>query len=895
MESIRSEKGLELLDTVDRLRSLGVDHYIPLPQIIVVGQQSAGKSSVLEAISGAAFPINDGFCTQFATELVLRRAPKERTEVEILLDNPGADPELQQRVKEFERRQSARNAESPIANLPDVVAAASEAMGVSSSNDICKNKLRIEIHSPKQDHLTLVDLPGLVSMSKPTQIANVDNLVRQLALGYMKQPRSIILAVLSAKTDYVTQDILRLVKSVDPSGSRTMGIITGLDLVDKDTQREKEYRALAQNTEWPLKLGWHVLRNPSHKERRDPNLDRAQLEEDLFSMDMWKDLNKEHCGAARLKARLSDILMKHVGRELNNVIVSLDRNITSCEVILDKLGPDRTTVQAQRQFLANIGKKHEPLVRAALEGKYKDKFFSETDQKLRAKIRTANEAFAKEMLFLGHRWEIVDDSRLETDAWVALKAIGDKVQKDQERVPVHIRKVKYLFKVQDVLEKEKGLELQGSYDPKHIGTLFRDQSCRWESLATKHIRRILGDVELFIETVTQHVAGAKRAKILLSQRLNPMMREREAALASKISEVLSPFGDDSEPMTCNPRYTETLSRRRGGNDIKPEIAEPNKLQIDTIACEDLLERMCCYYDIALAVFIDNIVTLGIERCLLKGLDNLLSPMSVLTMTDEEVELLAGEFPEDQKLRKETTEKLERLRAGMRECQKHVEIGSPLLAPAPETELETNHLPEGDKVAVGGPVDNVEHLGTLDTKPRQRTPSRSPRGSNRRSKETSSSPFLEPGTAERRGSSISRTPTTPPSHLTPGSSVSPLDAFSKPQKAGLGSAPTAAFGSQSTTGFGSAPAATFGSQSTTGFGSQSTASFSSAPTAVFGSQPKAAPDFQPKSLFGFGTTTGFGSAPTAAPDSRPKPAFGSAVSGLKFSPRPKLTVDPEEEL
>lgn len=64
-----------LLDIIDDLRAIGVERYAPLPQLIVVGDQSSGKSSVLEAISGFRFPVRNSVCTRFATELVLHTAP----------------------------------------------------------------------------------------------------------------------------------------------------------------------------------------------------------------------------------------------------------------------------------------------------------------------------------------------------------------------------------------------------------------------------------------------------------------------------------------------------------------------------------------------------------------------------------------------------------------------------------------------------------------------------------------------------------------------------------------------------------------------------------------------------------------------------------------------------
>ena len=73
LNGLCSKDQLDLLDSVDCLRSQGISHYISLPQIIVCGDQSSGKSSVLEAISGVSFPIKGNLCTRFPTELVLRK------------------------------------------------------------------------------------------------------------------------------------------------------------------------------------------------------------------------------------------------------------------------------------------------------------------------------------------------------------------------------------------------------------------------------------------------------------------------------------------------------------------------------------------------------------------------------------------------------------------------------------------------------------------------------------------------------------------------------------------------------------------------------------------------------------------------------------------------------
>ncbi|KAF1346312.1 hypothetical protein EJ07DRAFT_144993 [Lizonia empirigonia] len=85
--SLQSNDTRDLLDVVDNLRSHGINRYIDLPEIIVCGEQSSGKSSVLEAVSGVRFPSNDNLCTRFATELILRRGPVAPIKIRIM---PGS-------------------------------------------------------------------------------------------------------------------------------------------------------------------------------------------------------------------------------------------------------------------------------------------------------------------------------------------------------------------------------------------------------------------------------------------------------------------------------------------------------------------------------------------------------------------------------------------------------------------------------------------------------------------------------------------------------------------------------------------------------------------------------------------------------------------------------------
>lgn len=194
-----------MLDIVDRLRMCGLGSILQLPQLVVCGNQSSGKSSVLEAITEVPFPRKENLCTGFATEFVMRRNPQESIRTKVIPDKARSEAE-QAKLTAF------NETISDFSELPDLMDKAAELMGLGDIGDgsaptraFPRDVLSIELAGPERAQLTLVDLPGLILAANKMQSEEDVKLIHELVNDYLSEKRTIMLAVVSAKDDYANQ------------------------------------------------------------------------------------------------------------------------------------------------------------------------------------------------------------------------------------------------------------------------------------------------------------------------------------------------------------------------------------------------------------------------------------------------------------------------------------------------------------------------------------------------------------------------------------------------------------------------------------------------------------------------------------------------------------------
>ncbi|KAJ3414134.1 hypothetical protein HDV05_007078, partial [Chytridiales sp. JEL 0842] len=150
----------KLIDLLDQLRKEDVNHELSLPRIAVVGNQSSGKSSVLEGISGISFPRGQDLCTAFPTQIVMRSASTFSASV-------SAEPEH----SAFEKR-TYDTAEDFHGDFENLVDQAKKAF-CPNNTVISSTTLVVELHGPEMPDLTLIDLPGYVASAVKDQPATI--------------------------------------------------------------------------------------------------------------------------------------------------------------------------------------------------------------------------------------------------------------------------------------------------------------------------------------------------------------------------------------------------------------------------------------------------------------------------------------------------------------------------------------------------------------------------------------------------------------------------------------------------------------------------------------------------------------------------------------------------
>ncbi|CAH8256365.1 unnamed protein product [Arabidopsis lyrata] len=349
-----------LLDTVDRLRNLNVmKEGIQLPTIVVVGDQSSGKSSVLESLAGISLPRGQGICTRVPLVMRLQRSLSPEPEIWLEFNDKRVDTDEE--------------------HIAEAISITTEAIA-GSGKGVSDTPLTLHVKKNGVPDLTMVDLPGITRVPVNRQPENIYEQISGMIMKYIEPQESIILNVLSATVDFTTCESIRMSRQVDKTGERTLAVVTKADMAPEGLLE----KVMADDVS--IGLGYVCVRNRIG----DETYQEARMQEELLfkTHPLLSMIDHDIVGIPVLAKKLMQIQGTMIARCLPDIVQKIKEKMEVSYFELNKLPMVMTSSQeALMTFMNIIGSAKECLQRILVQGDFCD---YQDDQSMHSTARLAD-------------------------------------------------------------------------------------------------------------------------------------------------------------------------------------------------------------------------------------------------------------------------------------------------------------------------------------------------------------------------------------------------------------------------------------------------------------------------------------------------------------------------
>ncbi|XP_058734094.1 dynamin-related protein 4C-like [Vicia villosa] len=340
-----NEKIRPVLDALENLRRLNIaKEGIQLPTIVVVGDQSSGKSSVLESLAGISLPRGQGICTR--VPLVMRLQNHSHQHPELVLEYNG------------------KNVSTDEANVSDAINTATEELA-GTSKGVSNTPLTLIVKKNGVPDLTMVDLPGITRVPVHGQPDNICDQIKDMIMEYITPEESIILNVISANVDFATCESIRMSQTVDKTGLRTLAVVTKSDkspegLLEKVTADDVN-----------IGLGYVCVRNRIGDESYEEAKDEEQK---LFeSHSLLSKIDKSIVGIPVLAQKLVQVQAMIISKTLPEIIKNINEKLAYSLHEMEILPANLSSLaDAMSAFLLIVSLSRDSLRKILLIGEFEE-------------------------------------------------------------------------------------------------------------------------------------------------------------------------------------------------------------------------------------------------------------------------------------------------------------------------------------------------------------------------------------------------------------------------------------------------------------------------------------------------------------------------------------------
>ncbi|KAK1401888.1 Dynamin-related protein 4C [Heracleum sosnowskyi] len=573
-----NERIRPLLDAIDKLRNLKVmQEGIQLPTIVVVGDQSSGKSSVLESLAGISLPRGQGICTR--VPLIMRLHHHSKPQSELHLEYCGKVVSTNE------------------INIAEAINIATEEIA-GNGKGISHTPLTLVVKKNGVPDLTMVDLPGITRVPVHGQPENIYEQISGIIMEYIKPEESIILNVLSATVDFPTCESIRMSQSVDKTGDRTLAVVT------KSDKSPEGLRDKVMADDVNIGLGYVCVRNRIG----DESYEEARMAESMLfeSHPLLSKIDKSMVSVPVLARKLVQIQAIIISKCLPEIVRKINGKLNGNVLELNNLPQKLSSVaEAITAFMRILGLSKESLKKLLVRGEF-DEYPENKNMHCTARLAEMLDKFSREL--------------------------KDSSQTDPNE--------KFLLNEISVLEETKSVALPNFLPRSAFLSLLQYKVKRVSNIPVNFVAEVWDYIETVVVNIMMHhcdnypplQSSTKRAVLNLISK----MKEQSASRVMEIIEM-----EEIADYTCDPEYMAMWSKFMTSRDAfkavfngalsivniegfgKIDVGHLRDYPCVRDEAFDLKMRLTAYWNVVLKRMVDSIVLhllLALKKLVNQGME-----------------------------------------------------------------------------------------------------------------------------------------------------------------------------------------------------------------------------------------------------------------------------------